>query len=126
MHSIGQRGKSIMGVSSIVDIIRSDGIWQRQSRRRPAAGPSVLKTAPLQHLKRRTIRARRADGRVPNFVRPEGRGKDSEPIVRRKAMDRAAVLERVEGDVELLRQLVELFREDSARHLRDLRAALER
>ncbi len=41
-------------------------------------------------------------------------------------MDRAAVLERVEGDVELLRQLVELFREDSARHLRDLRAALER
>ncbi len=41
-------------------------------------------------------------------------------------MDKDAVLDRVEGDVELLKQLAELFREDSARHLRDLRAALER
>ena len=41
-------------------------------------------------------------------------------------MDRAAVLDRVEGDVELLKQLVDLFQEDSARLLRDIRAALDR
>jgi two-component system sensor histidine kinase/response regulator len=115
-----------MGAASIVDIIRSDGIAQRQPRRRPAAGFSELRTAPHPHPKRRTLTAPRADGRAPDFVRPEGQGKDSKLIVRTKGMDRAAVLERVEGDVELLKQLVELFREDSARHLSDLRAALER
>lgn len=40
-------------------------------------------------------------------------------------MDKATVLDRVEGDVELLKELVDLFRDDSARLLRELHAALD-
>src|SRR5436190_16020451 len=38
--------------------------------------------------------------------------------------DEAAVLERVEGDVELLREIVELFLEDSLRLREEVRAAV--
>jgi len=40
-------------------------------------------------------------------------------------MDKAALLDRVEGDVELLKQLVDLFRDDSGRLLCDVHAALD-
>jgi PAS domain S-box-containing protein len=41
------------------------------------------------------------------------------------ALDRRALLDRVEGDVELLGDLIELFKEDSARHLAAIRDALD-
>lgn len=41
------------------------------------------------------------------------------------AFDKAAALARVEGDEELLRELVELFLGDCARLLADVRAAIE-
>jgi two-component system, sensor histidine kinase and response regulator len=41
-------------------------------------------------------------------------------------LDRAALLERVENDAELLDELIVLFKEDSARHLATLQAALDK
>jgi CheY-like chemotaxis protein len=41
-----------------------------------------------------------------------------------EVLDAAAVLRRVDGDLELLREVIELFREDSPRLLAEIRAAL--
>ena len=41
-------------------------------------------------------------------------------------MDRSALLERVEGDMELLGDIIELFKEDSVRQIAAIRDALDK
>jgi CheY-like chemotaxis protein len=96
-----------------------------------AAGMDGYVTKPLRaaELFREMDRCLAAFGSPPPLFLPppaDDRPPLEQPGTEGDALDRAALMERVDGDMELLAELVQLFSEDSTRQIDELRRAIEK